>query len=176
MNKFILFILGLAHIACNEITYKEPQPNGIKSLVEVPAGLHGMYRFQEENGDTVVIFKNGFRANNKKEEDILYLSDSLVLKKYRDYYFVSLRDKAEWNLRILSLQKNGDLLLIMMENVPEGEAERKVFIENLSKETPVIENTIDSVTHYSISPSPKKLIKLIQRDFFREKKTLVKIN
>ncbi len=176
MNKLLLFLLGMAHMACNEIVYKEPQPTGIKALVGVPSRLHGKYVMQEEDGDTIVIFKNGFRADNKKEEDILYLSDSLVLKKYKDYYFISLRDKAEWNLRILSLQKNGDLLMMMMESVPESEDERKVFIENLSKETPVIQNTLDSVTHYLIDPSPQQLYKLIQRGFFKEKKTLVKIN
>ncbi len=176
MNKLILLLLGTALIACTEISYTEPQPKGIKSLTEVPDKFHGAYFWQGESGDTIVFFKNGFRANNKKEEDILYInSDSLVLKKYKNYYFVSYRDDHNWLLRILKPLKNGDFVYLEMENVPEEADQRKNFIEKLSKEIPVIETTVDSVTRYTIDPSPKKLYSLIQKGFFKEKSKLVKI-
>lgn len=172
----MLFLSGVTLIACNEICYKEPQPAGVKSLNEIPAKLHGTYFFDEEDGDTVVIFKNGLRANNNKEEDVIYLSDSLVLKKYKSYYFFSHRDENEWNLRVLQIQKNGNLVMLMMRSVPKNENERKIFLENLSKETPVIETSVKNETHYIIDPSAKKLLSLIKKDFFNEKITLVKLN
>lgn len=171
MNKVTLFFVGIALIACTEISYKEPQPKGIKSLTEVPSKLHGTYLW---DGDTITFFDKGFRAKDKKE-DFLYLSDSIVLKKYKNHYFVSYREHYEWLIRVLKPQKNGDLLYLEMENVPENDPDKKIFIEKLSKETPVIKNTVDSVTHYIIDPSPKKLYALIQKGFFKEKATLVKI-
>ena len=172
VNKLPLFLLAIVLMACTEISYKEPQPKGVKSLVSVPAKLHGTYIM---DNDTVIFFDQGFRAIDKKE-DVLYLSDSIVLRKYKSYYFVSYREGYEWLLRILKPQKNGDLLMLEMDHVPDDAAQRKLFIETLSKETPVIETTVDSVTHYVIDPSPKKLDQLIQKGFFKEKKPLVKIN
>lgn len=171
MNKSAIFLLAIVFTACTEISYKEPQPKGITSLNSVPDKLFGKYIL---DGDTVVFFDKGFRSIDKKE-DVLYLSDSIVLKKYRGYYFVNYRDGYEWLLRILKPQKNGDLLMLEMDNVPEDAAQRRLFIETLSKQTPVIETTVDSVTHYVIDPSPKKLYELIQEGYFKEKKPLVKI-
>jgi hypothetical protein len=65
--------------------------------------------------------------------------------------------------------------MLEMDNVPEDAAQRKLFIETLSKQTPVIETTVDSVTHYVIDPSPKKLHELIEKGYFKEKRPLVKI-
>lgn len=176
MNKLILFLLTTVMIACSEVSYNEPQPKGIKSLTEVPAKFHGTYFWQGETGDTVVFFKDGFRANNKKEEDVLYLnSDSLVLKKYKNYFFISYRDDHRWLLRILKPLKNGNFVYLEMENVPEDAAQRKIFIEKLSKESPVMEDTTGIATRYTIDPTPKKLYSLIQKGFFKEKSTLVKI-
>ena len=158
-------------MACTEISYKEPQPKGIKALTSVPEKLHGTYLW---DGDTITFFDKGFRAKDEKE-DVLYLSDSIALKKYKSYYFVSYREGYEWLLRILKPQKNGDLLMLEMDHVPEDAAQRNLFIETLSKETPVIETTVDSVTHYVIDPSAKQLYQLVQKGFFKEKKPLVKI-
>jgi len=158
-------------LACTEISYKEPQPKRIKSLESVPEKLHGSYLW---DGDTVIFFDKGFRVKDKKE-DVLYLSDSIVLKKYKNHYFVNYREGFEWRLRILKPLKNGDLMFLEMENVPEDEAERKIFIEKLSAVTPVIETSIDSSKHYIIDPSAKKLYALISKGFFKERKPLEKI-
>src|SRR5688572_4481650 len=168
MNKSAIFLLAIVFTACTEISYKEPQPKGISSLPSVPEKMWGKYIM---DGDTVIFFDKGFRAIDKKE-DVLYLSDSIVLKKYKGYYFVSYRESYEWLLRILKPQTNGDLLMFEMDNVPEDATQRKVFVEALSKETPVIETTVDSVTHYVIDPSPKKLHELIEKGYFKQKKPI----
>jgi hypothetical protein len=172
VNKLSFFLLAIAFTTCTEISYKEPQPKGIKSLTSVPEKLHGTYLM---DNDTITFFDKGFRAMDNKKEDVLYLSDSITLKKYKNYYFVSYREGYQWLLRILKPQKSGDLLMLEMDNVPGDAVQRKQFLETLSKETPVIETTVDSVTHYVIDPSPQKLNDLIQKGFFKEKKPLVKI-
>lgn len=172
MKKFTFLFLGIAAIACTEISYKEPQPKGVKQLLEVPSKLHGTYLWQ---GDTITFFDKGFRAKDEKDEDVLYLSDSIVLKKYKNYYYVSYREQHEWLIRILKPEKSGDILYFEMGNVPEDPAEKKIFLEKLSKEIPVVETSVDSVTHYVIDPSPKKLHALVAKGFFKEKAKLVKI-
>jgi hypothetical protein len=171
VNKGIIFLAGLTLLACTEISYKEPQPKGIKYLESVPTKLHGTYLWE---GDTVVFFDKGFRIKNKKE-DVLYLSDSIALKKYKNHYFVNYREGYQWRLRVLKPLKNGDLMFLEMEDVPEDAAERKLFIEKLSIVTPVIETTVDSTKHFVIDPTAKELYTLIQKGYFTEKKPLVKI-
>ena len=84
MRKFMFFFLGIAAIACTEISYKEPQPKGIKSLSEIPTNLHGKYLMDK---DTVYLFDKGLRGKDQGKEEVLYLSDSIVLKEYKKYYF-----------------------------------------------------------------------------------------
>lgn len=168
----MLFLIGVTFVACTEISYKEPQPMGIKPLTKIPSRLHGKYILDEK--DTVVFFDKGLRGKEDGKEEVLYLSDSIVLKAYKNQYFVNYRDGNVWLLRILTHKKNGDLFLSAMENVPDDEAQRKIFIEKLSKETSVIESN----SHYIIEPSPKKLNSLIKKGFFKEqeKPWMKKIN
>ncbi|HEY3430594.1 MAG TPA: hypothetical protein VGK39_07960 [Cyclobacteriaceae bacterium] len=161
MNKLVLFLAGISAIACTEISYKEPQPAGVKPLTTIPSKFHGKYLSDK---DTVVFFENGLRGKDKGKEEVLFLSDSIVLKEYKSHYFVSYRDGNVWLLRILMRKKNGDLYLLEMENVPEDETQKKEFLSNLSKEIPVIE----SESHYIIEPSPKKLYSLIKKGYFKE--------
>lgn len=173
MNKLTLLLAGSLLAACTEITYKEPQPKGIKPLSEIPSNIQGVYEF---GGDTITFFNHGFRAKEKdKTEEVLYMGDSIILKSYKGYYFVSYPEHNEWLLRILKPQKNGDLVYLEMENVPEDETERKIFLEKLSTEIPVAISMKDSVTRYTIDPSSKKLYSLIQKGFFKEKSILKKI-
>ena len=174
MKNLVLLFLGIVLFSCTEISYKEPQPKGIKALSKIPSALHGTYHWKGDEQDTIIIFDGGFKSIDKKE-DALYVSDSLVLKKYKGNYYINYRDDSRWLLRILKPQKNGDLLFMQMKNVPQAGAERQEFIQKLSMETPVVESTVDSTTYFIIDPSPKKLHKLIESGFFEEHVQLTKI-
>lgn len=167
----MFLFLGIATIACTEIAYKEPQPKGIKSLSKIPIKLQGKYLMDK---DTVYLFDKGLRGKDQGKEEVLYLSDSTVLKEYKKLYFLSYRDGNVWLLRILKPKENGDLFFLEMGNVPDDETQKKIFIEKLSKEIKVIETE----GHYIIEPSPKKLQRLIKKGFFKEqeKAWLKKIN
>ena len=167
MKRLIqILIWGTFLISCTEISYKEPQPSGIKNLEKVPSKLQGKYLVSDGEGqsDTLLVLQNGYRIGNEEEAS---LSDSLVLKYYKGYYFLSVRENYAWYLRVVKRQKNGDLLYLAMETM-EREEDRKALIEKLSKETPVYESNVDDKTFYIIDPSPGKLIELIKKGHFKE--------
>lgn len=159
--------LGLVFlIACSEICYKEPQPKGVKPLTEIPGKLHGRYIVSDENGstDTLIVFNKGYRIG---KDDVASLSDSLVLKQYKGYYFINIRDDVAWYLRIVKQEKNGNILYMAM---PEATSEYKggIFKDVLSLDVPVAETEVEGKTHYIIDPSPKKLLELIRKGYFGE--------
>jgi hypothetical protein len=161
VNKLVLFLIGVALLACTEISYKEPQPAGIKALTKIPSRFRGKYI---QDKDTVEFFEKGLRGEEDGKEEVIYLSDSIVLKEYKHQYFISYRNGNVWSLGILLQKKNGDLFLATIE-VPEDEAQQKAFMEKLSKETPIIQSN----SHYIIEPSPRKLYSLIKKGYFKER-------
>lgn len=180
MRHGYFLILSVLGFSCTEISYKEPQPKGVQSLQTIPKKLRGSYQLTE-NGilldDIVVVVENGYRLEprekTQKVEEFL-LSDSLVIKYYRGYYFVNSRATYTWHLRVVQRKKNGDLELLEMENVPENEERRKEFPDRLQAEVPVINTEINGSMQYVIDPTPRKLRELIQKGFFKRKTLLVK--
>lgn len=167
MKSMVPCFLGLVFlIACSEICYKEPQPKGVKPLTEIPGKLHGRYIVSDENGstDTLIVFNKGYRIG---KDDVASLSDSLVLKQYKGYYFINIRDDVAWYLRIMKQEKNGNILYMAM---PEATSEYKggIFKDVLSLDVPVAETEVEGKTHYIIDPSPKKLLELIRKGYFGE--------
>jgi hypothetical protein len=178
--KRILTLLSLVLCwACTEISFKEPQPKGVKELKEIPEKIRGHY-FLEEDGsfleDTIIIMANGYRIGfqdvNEKPE-VRVLSDSLVVKQYKGYYFFSYRENVEWYLRIIQIQSNKDLLLLSLENLEAmTEDEKKKYLNSISNEVLLAINQVDESTYYVIDPKPKQLITLIKKGHF--KKTVLK--
>jgi hypothetical protein len=128
--------------------------------------LHGRYIVSDENGstDTLIVFNKGYRIG---KDDVASLSDSLVLKQYKGYYFINIRDDVAWYLRIVKQEKNGNILYMAM---PEATSEYKggIFKDVLSLDVPVAETEVEGKTHYIIDPSPKKLLELIRKGYFGE--------
>ena len=174
MTKFCLAILILTFSACNEISFKEPQPKGKKILSEIPRELVGSYLFAEENGskqDTIIITKAGYYipSDSSKGE----LGDSLVLKKFKGYYFFNENESPEWLLRVVKREPNGDLSFMMME--PGEKSSFNEFLFSVNKEIEIDSVEINDEKLYQIDPSPKDLLSLIEKGYFKKKMTLKKI-
>jgi hypothetical protein len=173
-RSFFLLIAVLI-FSCKEISFREPQPKGRRILLSVPEKLRGKYLTFQDNGevskDTVVITANGYRfgyydqtSGSAYEPDYHsgVLSDSLVLKYYRGYYFLNLYEDPEWLLRVIKQQKNGDLLYMALE---QKNVDFNDYVSKLSTEI-----AIDSVKRknkilYYIDPSPSKLVELIEKGY-----------
>ena len=162
--SLVLIIL----FSCKEITFKEPQPRGKKALKEIPDALVGSYLLTDEKDgstDTLIVSSKGYFVASDKKGD--QLGDSLVLKKFKGYYFISINENPEWLLRVVEQEKNGDLVYMIMEE--EGTS-FKDFLSKVSKEVRVDSIEINGEKLYQIDPSPKQLTKLIEKGYF--KKTL----
>jgi len=174
MHKLFPAILILSLIACKEVSFKEPQPKGKKSLSQIPRELLGSYLVVEEKGtdskDTLVVTTKGYYvpSDSSKEE----LGDSLVLKKYRGYYFFNDNENPEWLLRVVKREPNGDLSYMLLEPVDKSFNE---FLLALNKEIEIDSVEVNNQKLYQIDPSPKKLISLIEKGYFKKTITLKKV-
>ena len=128
-SVLFLFVLFLA--SCSEISYKEPQPKGIKNLTQVPSKLHGRYLILDdgEQSDTLVVSATGYKLG---KDDLATLSDSLVMKYYKGYYFINMRSDYSWYLRVVKPLPNGNLSYMAMPEISD-EHQGKEFRDLLSK-------------------------------------------
>ena len=174
MHKLFPAILFLSFIACKEISFKEPQPKGKKSLSKIPRELLGSYLVVEEKGsdtkDTLVVTTKGYYvpSDSSKEE----LGDSLVLKKYKGYYFFNDNENPEWLLRVVKREPNGDLSYMLLEPTDMSFNE---FLLSINKEIEIDSIELNNQKLYQIDPSPKKLISLIEKGYFKKTITLKKV-
>ena len=174
MHKLFPAILILSLIACKEVSFKEPQPKGKKSLSQIPRELLGSYLVVEEKGtdskDTLVVTTKGYYvpSDSSKEE----LGDSLVLKKYKGYYFFNDNENPEWLLRVVKREPNGDLSYMLLEPTDKSFNE---FLLAINKEIEIDSVEVNNQKLYQIDPSPKKLISLIEKGYFKKTITLKKV-
>jgi hypothetical protein len=184
MRIFLLLIISTALISCKEVTFKQPQPKDKKAMTAVPKNLQGKYLVMTEDGtpskDTIVITSRGYRfgyfdpaersvKNDEYEEGVL--SDSMVLKNYKGYYFLSLNEDPEWLLRVFRQEKNGDLQYMTME---DKKMEFTDYLEKLSAEIRIDSMTTEKETLYQIDPDANQLVDLIKKGFFSETR-LIKV-
>lgn len=181
LNKSaLIFLLVFVLDACKEISFREPQPRGRRPLSSVPKKLQGKYLTYQENGelskDTVVITHNGYRfgyfdglppSNHREDYEEGILSDSLVLKVYRGYYFLNLYEQPEWLLRVIQQQRNGDIIYMAME---QQDVDFNDYIKKLAREIRIDSIKMENETLYHIDPSPSQLIELIGKGYFTQTK------
>ncbi|HNP06623.1 MAG TPA: hypothetical protein PKN99_03305 [Cyclobacteriaceae bacterium] len=166
----ILFWAALL-ISCKEVSFKTPQPAGIKALREIPPSLQGHYlSYDEVNGeesDTLIIESWGYHFKDKKDVDWLgrgHLSDSLVVKFYKNYYFVNFKSGDQWVLRLIRQKAYGGIEFLSIDI--QDDTKRREILKKISKETAVREIHRGEDTFYQITPTPDQLMKFIDKGFF----------
>jgi hypothetical protein len=187
MRKIPFLILSIAFAllcgACTEVSFPTHQPRGINILTEIPQELHGKFILSDADSidrlDTLIIEAKGYHFTNSSQHadnswlDTGLLSDSLVLKKYKSFYFFNFKEKDQWLLRVLKLETGGHLSFRMF--AIDGTGKDKLLWE-LEKELPVQTILIDSdEKYYRIDPSPKQLLQLIKKKKYWEESKLKRV-
>ena len=174
MTKIHCILIFLAFASCKEVTFKDPQPTGRKSLSEIPKELRGKYLVVEKDEstqDTIIVTNRGYFVSSDSSAGTL--SDSLILKKYKGYYFFNINENPEWILRIIKKEQNGDLSYLVIDSYEKSFQE---FLVELNREIKIDSFEVNNERLYQIDPSPKKLISLIDKGFFKKTITLKKIH
>lgn len=180
MPRFFLYAFFVLLLSCKEVTFETPQPKGKKALASIPRNLQGKYLTLTDEGepskDTIIITSKGYRfgyfdiadrAHQNDEYEQGILSDSMVLKSYKGYYFLSLNEHPEWLLRVIHQEKNGDLMYMSLE---DKNADFNEFLTRLAVEVKIDSVKTAKETLYQIDPTPSELIGLIEKGFFSKVK------
>jgi len=173
MNKIFFVWIVIGAFSCKEISFKEPQPKGKRSLTEMPQSIRGRYLLIEESGnnkDTLVITRKGYHVTGDSTRGDL--GDSLVLKKYKGYYFFNDNENPEWLLRVVKQEANGDLLYLFMDS---GEKPFGEYVQELNKEIQIDSFEVKGKKLYQIDPTPRQLLNLIKKGYFKKTMRLTKI-
>jgi hypothetical protein len=171
MNQLLFAVFfALLLISCKEVSFREPQPAGVQALSQVPIALQGSYVGMSDQGsdtDTLIMESWGYHFRDSKEKDWLgkgVLSDSLVVKFYKDYYFVNFRTGDQWVLRLIRQKADGSIDFL---SIPVGDdAKRKEILKKLAKRLAVKEIQRKDETFYQINPTRDQLMMLIADGFF----------
>src|SRR5688572_23121805 len=173
MRSSLTFILGacitIILYSCKEVSFPVAQPRGIQPLNEIPASLHGSYVVgdpDEEKKDTLIVTASGYHFKDSREKDWLgkgVISDSLVIKFHKNYYFINFRSGDQWVLRVVQQQPAGALDFMSINMSDESEEE---LLARLSKKLDVKKLEVEDGTFYQINPSPNQLMALIKEGYF----------
>ena len=85
-SALLTISLSILLLSCTEVVFETPQPHGDKELKEIPSSLQGSYSFVVLNEQQVInITSDYFEGDDGRK----FLSDSLVMKKVDDKYFIN---------------------------------------------------------------------------------------
>ena len=168
---FLAAFWTLIFASCKEVSFREPQPSGVKALTEVPEAIRGMYMpvdvKPDDKADTLIIESWGYHFKDSNDKDWLgrgTISDSLVVKFYQDYYFVNFRSGDQWVLRLIRQNQNGNIEFLSIDLQSEKTSKDK--LKKLSKKVKFTEVKRGDDTFYQINPTPAQLMTLIKEGFF----------
>ena len=173
----IVFLIGIM-MSCTDIYFSEPQPKGIKQMENGFEDLIGNYVNVEEDGntnDTITITRDEiiFPDGDDMDEE---LSDNVVVKKYKEHYFLNFFDKEKelWQLIVVKSDEEGNLFITNLMSIDQDdtpELEKKNFAKKVDEE--------GEDEYIVMNPSRKKLMKLIEYPIFDDNKldlSRIKIN
>ena len=172
MRHLLLALVWSALLySCKEVTFKEAQPLGISALKQVPANLQGTYQTIDKNtgefSDTLIVEPWGYHFKDKNDKDWLTrgsLSDTMVLKVYKNYYFLNYKTEGHWILRLIQQEPSGAVRFLSIDL--RDESKRKEILKKLHKKIPYKEVTVNDDTFYQINPTVDQLMMLIKEGYF----------
>jgi len=157
LSTLVCIILIIS--SCSSVYYENPQPAGQENLSEFPKKLIGTY-VDVEKGDTIaIVSKEGFSINMNSNDVKIPLSEKTILRKYKNYYFLSLKQEADstWTVYIVKPEKKKTFVLYDFANEESTIAQLKA-ITKVKKQTKSAGETPIPV----INPSLEELDKILE--------------
>lgn len=175
--KPYLFLIAILFIfaSCDQVVFEEPQPRKVNALQEIPLSLQGAYL--DQDGDTLYVYKNFFTYDHEHiSMDNIYLSDSSVLKKYKNHYFYStpiqIGTEDFWLTYILYL--NDDGTGIDLYAMDPGDIVKLAKLQEITSKVRDIEE--GDQQYYLFAPKKKDYKKIIMDSIFTKIDSFVRIN
>ncbi len=166
----LIVILIVIITSCTTVRFETSMPKNTDELKEFPSAIIGKY-VDQKSEDTIIINTTYFESLSKKDAikhdafEKITLSDSVVLKKYKDYLVLNLRKNADtnWDVILIEPKKNKLYVYSIFENKKEEK-----FMKNLKGITRVSEmvSAEDSTKHYLLNPTNTEFGALIKKGLF----------
>ncbi len=165
--KRVLFLLATVFLlaSCDQVIFPEPQPHKVKAISKIPQDLQGV--FMDEDGDTLYVYEQAFSYDSDELSGMenVGLSDTAVLKYYKDRYFFNKRIKIDdeyfWLSYILHLYGSGNKL-----DIYAMDPDDVVKLAKLQEITSKIRDVESSLTYYLFDPKKKDYKKIISDTIF----------
>lgn len=164
--KNLLIVLSLIFTlsSCVDLGFYEPQPLSGKIVKSLPNNYKGKYINKK---DTIIIGEQVVISG--KDSTSLIPSENMILKKWKDYYFVNSKENNQdyWTVVVVRLKKNK--LDVYMPEIGSDDGEK------LSKNYTIeeIKNKDGKIQAFIINPPPSNWSKFLKRNIY-SKNTLRK--
>lgn len=172
MKKILgIIIIALLTTSCIEMSFQNPQPQGISDETSFPEKLRGTYT--ADSTDTIIIseFNVKYTPNGKTNDLDENISDSLVLRIHKNYFFVNIKDDKYWELYVLKLKRNNlEILTVSNDTTDDNGKLRKITnLEEIYHES----GTFD---RYLMNPTQDELMKMLKKGIFQKVATFKKVS
>lgn len=171
MLRYSFFLVSfLFFSSCLTIGFQQPQPAGKKQLEEFPHALLGTYTDSPAGEEIALILRPNsvyLNDNETPAENDMYLSDSLVLKKFKRYYIANYWDKEKKCWIIYPFQGNQGRVMVY-----DLSLEKENAAKTLSGFTPLIRQDSDLIV---VDPNRKALKRMLKDPTIWEIDTLYKM-
>lgn len=168
-----LLIFFALFSSCHDVQFTSPQPAWVqKNETTFPKNLRGNYTCHEL---TLKITEKEIMDNKNSHDIYFILSDSVLLRKYDNYYFLNLfqgtGDQRTWSI-IMAKEEEKKVLYYRLK------LDNSEMINRL-KEITKVQITLDSITgeisDCLINPTPDEFRKMIAGNLFTIPDTLIRI-
>ena len=177
-----LFLLSLAVVtillsSCDTVSFEKPVPVSNSEIKAFPQKMRGVYVAKT---DTLRISENKFKFNDKENSLVIQgdlNKDNNVLKKFKKYYIVNIKDSVYWTAFATYLKK--DTLFVYMPDISNykkiHEQEKDNIYKELNEEFGIKELKKDGKTLLISNPNDKQLKEMFEKNIFIPVAKFVKI-
>jgi len=178
MKKYLSYLTALIlFFSCVSVEFTSPQPSWEEDLGSFPTEMHGTY-YSNEN-DTFEIGTNYYKIVStsdetffKTNENQVLLSDSMTLKKYGNSYFLNVKEKGNWTVSSLKVNRNNTISIGYIIGPSEDLVKKLDFINDKA----FVKDEDGKVDRIILNPTKKEFKLMVRKKLFEQSLLLTKIS